>query len=208
MFVAQFLIFMKIKRQRNSKRHMAMYAQSFKFRKPYQVILDGTYLHVARMCDMKLELLERVLVGECRMMTTYCVYAELKKMGPDYRPTAAMAKRLEKRRCTHSPAVPAIECLKEIMGTKNSHNYCIATQDAGLREHLRAIPGTPLVYINKSVMILEPPSQATLERVQEVLHLNVGYCEKGEFRTAGKCTSDQEDEEEKRAKSFVCQEAI
>jgi hypothetical protein len=57
-------------------------------------------------------------------------------------------------------------------------------------------------------MILEPPSQATLERVQEVLHLNVGYCEKGEFRTGGKCTSDQEDEEEKRAKSFVCQEAI
>lgn len=50
------------------------------------------------------------------LVTTYCVYAELKKLGPDFRPTAAMAKKLEKRRCTHSPAVTAAECIKSIIG--------------------------------------------------------------------------------------------
>jgi hypothetical protein len=33
---------------------------------------------------------------------------------------------------------------------------------------LRAIPGTPIVHINRSVMILEPPSDATL-KVKEMV---------------------------------------
>ena len=49
-------------------------------------------------------------------MTTYCCYAELRKLGGELRPTAAIAKTFEKRRCTHQPAVSAKECLKEIIG--------------------------------------------------------------------------------------------
>ena len=101
-------------------------------------------------------------------MTTYCVYAELKKLGPDFRPSAAFAKKLEKRRCTHNPAVTAAECIKEIMGSANKNNYCIATQDAELRDTFREIPGIPLIYINKSVLLLEPASIQTMNKVTEV----------------------------------------
>lgn len=102
-------------------------------------------------------------------MTTYCVYAELRKLGPDCRPSAAYAKKMEKRRCTHSPAVTAAECIKEVIGETNANNYCIASQDAELRDTLRAIPGIPLLYINKSVLLLEPASEATTKKVLEVL---------------------------------------
>ena len=101
-------------------------------------------------------------------MTTYCVYAELKKLGQDFRPTAAYAKKLEKRRCTHSPAVTAAECIKEIMGSENKNNYCIATQDTELRDTFRSIPGVPLIHINKSVLLLEPASKPTMEEVSKV----------------------------------------
>lgn len=101
-------------------------------------------------------------------MTTYCVYAELKKLGPDFRPSAAFAKKLEKRRCTHNPAVTAAECIKEIIGSANKNNYCIATQDAELRDAFREIPGIPLIYINKSVLLLEPASIQTMNKVTEV----------------------------------------
>lgn len=102
-------------------------------------------------------------------MTTYCIYAELKKLGPDFRPTAAQAKKLEKRRCTHSPAVTAAECIKQVIGATNENNYCVATQDLELREELRKIPGIPILYINKSVLLLESASKATTKSVTEVM---------------------------------------
>ncbi|KAJ3261798.1 Small subunit processome component [Boothiomyces macroporosus] len=160
---------MKLKRQKKTKKNMQIYGHSFGFRQPYQFILDGNFIHVARLTGKKLEETLPAFIGaETRLMTTYCVYAELKKLGPDFRPTAAYAKKLEKRRCTHNPAVSAAECIKEIIGDTNKNNYCAASQDVELRRHLGKIPGIPLVYINKSVIILEPPSKASLERSKQL----------------------------------------
>jgi U3 small nucleolar RNA-associated protein 23 len=89
--------------------------------------------------------------------------------------------------CNHREAIPGDECLLSIvgkivsafsppsfpspsrlLGDKNKHRYVIATQSHPLRVKLRAIPGTPIVHINRSVMILEPPSDATL-KVKEMV---------------------------------------
>jgi U3 small nucleolar RNA-associated protein 23 len=48
-------------------------------------------------------------------------------------------------------------------GETNKHRYAIATQSQPLRAKLRLIPAVPIVHINRSVMILEPPSDATLK---------------------------------------------
>lgn len=113
-------------------------------------------------------MLSKFLDADIRIMTTYCVYVELRKLGSEFRPAAADAKKLEKRRCKHENAIQAAECIKEIIGESNKFNYAVATQDAELRAHLRKIRGVPLLYINKSVLILEPPSHATLEFIKKV----------------------------------------
>ncbi|KAL2919293.1 hypothetical protein HK105_200936 [Polyrhizophydium stewartii] len=160
---------MGIRRLKSAKRHMGIYQHSFGFREPFQVLVDGNFLHVARESKKNLEeALPKILTGQVKLMTTYCCYAELRKLAGEFRPTAAAAKKLEKRRCTHQPAVSAAECLREIFGAENKFNYILATQDAALRSALRAIPGVPLLYINKSVLILEPPSIATLEHVKQI----------------------------------------
>jgi U3 small nucleolar RNA-associated protein 23 len=160
----------KLKRQKQNKRNMNIYTHSFGFRQPYQVIVDGNFIHVCRTTGKKLdEILPLYLGGPARIMTTYCVYAELRKLGPEMRPSAALAKKLEKRRCTHSPAVTAKECITELLGNENKFRYCVATQDQDLRIHLRKIPGVPLIYINKSVTILEPVSKATQKHALEVI---------------------------------------
>jgi U3 small nucleolar RNA-associated protein 23 len=48
------------------------------------------------------------------------------------------------------------------IGDTNKHRYVIATQSQPLRVKLRSIPGVPILHENRSVMILEPPSDATL----------------------------------------------
>lgn len=169
---------MRLKRAKQYKRNMALYQNSFKFREPYQVIVDGNFLNVCK--NMKLdprESLHQVLMGEVKLMTTYCVCAELRSLGTDFVYVADLAKSLEKRRCTHTTQISAKECILSIIGNElinvimkgdeNKYNYCIATQDADLRESLRLIPGTPLVYANKSVVILEPLSESSRLKIRE-----------------------------------------
>ena len=54
------------------------------------------------------------------------------------------------------------------MGDDNLYNYIVATQDKELRSELRQIPGVPLLYINKSVVIFEPPSPATMQKSLQI----------------------------------------
>ncbi|KAJ3144693.1 hypothetical protein HDU89_008063 [Geranomyces variabilis] len=160
---------MKIKRQKTNKRHMAVYLNSFGFREPYQCLVDGNFMANAMHMGAGLEeILARVLTGPTKPMTTSCIQTELRKLGPDYSAVVDACASLERRRCQHAPAVPAAKCITEIIGEKNQHNYCVATQDTTLRRALAAVPGTPLVYINRSVVILEPPSGATTDRVKEI----------------------------------------
>jgi hypothetical protein len=53
-------------------------------------------------------------------------------------------------------------------GTNNKHRYVVATQSHPLRVRLRSIPAAPIVHINRSVMVLEPPSDATLNAKRAV----------------------------------------
>lgn len=55
-------------------------------------------------------------------------------------------------------------------GEKNKHRYVLATQSQPLRSKMRIIPAVPIVHVTRSVMILEPPSDATI-RVKNL----VGY---------------------------------
>lgn len=49
-----------------------------------------------------------------------------------------------------------------LSGPTNKHRYTLAVQSRKLRNHLRTIPGIPLIHFNeRGVMVLEPPSEAT-----------------------------------------------
>lgn len=83
------------------------------------------------------------------------------------------AKSFERRRCGHhelETPLSSLECLASCVDPKstltNKHRYVVATQDPKIRAFMRRIPGVPLVYVNKSVMILEPMASAT-EDVRE-----------------------------------------
>lgn len=45
----------------------------------------------------------------------------------------------------------------------NKHRYVVASQDQEVRAKMRDIAGVPLVYVNRSVMILEPMASKTAE---------------------------------------------
>ncbi|KAL0580296.1 hypothetical protein V5O48_001713 [Marasmius crinis-equi] len=140
---------------------------SFGFRQPYQVLVDSQMCKEA--IDHKLDLVKNlgtVLQGEVKPMITQCCIHEL-YLQRDQQPAVDLAKTFERRKCNHREAIPGDECLTSVVGETNKHRYVIATQSQPLRAKLRSIPAVPIVHVNRSVMVLEPPSDATLAAKQE-----------------------------------------
>ncbi|EPT04253.1 hypothetical protein FOMPIDRAFT_1114186 [Fomitopsis schrenkii] len=166
---------MRQKRAKAYRKLMSLYCMSFGFRQPYQVLVDSEMCKasVAQKLDFAKQV-ETVLQGTVKLMITQCCIHELYLQGKTQQPAVDLAKTFERRKCNHREAIPGDECLASVVGETNKHRYVIATQSHDLRVKLRAIPAVPIVHINRSVMILEPPSKATLEAKEsaeeQILH--------------------------------------
>lgn len=100
-------------------------------------------------------------------MITQCeirkLYAQNKE--PGISEAIDLAKTFERRRCGHHPEeypepMSTHDCLESIVDPKgsgqNKHRYVVASQDQDVRRMLRGVRAVPLIYIKRSVMILEP----------------------------------------------------
>ncbi|KAI0335352.1 Fcf1-domain-containing protein [Cubamyces sp. BRFM 1775] len=154
---------MRQKRAKAYRKLMSLYSLSFGFRQPYQVLVDSHMCKEA--VAHKIELVKQlgiVLQGTVKPMITQCCIHELYLQGKEQQPAVDLAKTFERRKCNHREAIPGDDCISSIVGETNKHRYVIASHSQELRQKLRAIPGVPIVHMNRSVMILEPPSDATL----------------------------------------------
>lgn len=143
---------------------MHLYSMSFGFRQPYQILVDSEMCQIAM--DAKLDLIKQfstVLQGNVKPMITQCCMHELYLQGKVRQAAVDLAKTFERRKCNHREAIPGDECLSSVVGDTNKHRYVVATQSQSLRNGLRIIPAVPVVHINRAVMVLEPPSEATLK---------------------------------------------
>lgn len=198
---------MRQKRAKAYRKQMSYYQMNFKFREPYQLLVDDEI--VLESCRVKLDLvkaLERTIQAECKPMITQCCMEALYRS--ENAQAIALAKNFERRRCGHRPApkgraaVEAAEayankvkqaeargdeppkkpddgsrkphdCLWEVIvhNNQNKHRYVVATQKDKLRNRLRRIPAVPMLYLSRSVMVMEPMSQIT-ERARAMIEQN------------------------------------
>ncbi|KUI67947.1 rRNA-processing protein utp23 [Cytospora mali] len=166
---------MRGKRSKAYRKLLKQFELAFGFRQPYQVLVDADLVSDAHRCAMDLpQYLSNTLHGEVKILITQCsmrhLYARNKEPGVDR--IIEKAKDYERRRCGHHPEeypepCSTLDCLGSVVGATNKHRYVVASQDLEVRSRMRGIPGVPLIYINRSVMILEPMAGATNRVVQK-----------------------------------------
>lgn len=106
--------------------------------------------------------LSRLLQGEARLFTCGFVLKELRTLGLED------ALRTAERTCGVMKAPKEVddmsvdEGILKMVGHRNNKKYVVATQDVELRKRLRRVPGVPLVYMNRAVLVLEKQSDASL----------------------------------------------
>ncbi|KAI1440850.1 hypothetical protein F5Y02DRAFT_401555 [Annulohypoxylon stygium] len=159
----------RAKRSKQYRKLMEQFSMGFGFRVPYQVLVDADFIAEANKCKMDLvRRLEDTLHGEVKPMITQCSMRHLyeRKSEPGVEAAIEQAKtQFERRRCGHHPdeypkPLSALECIQSVVDPKdnavNKHRYVCAINDDSVRASIRQIAGTPLLFIRRSVMIMEP----------------------------------------------------
>jgi U3 small nucleolar RNA-associated protein 23 len=125
--------------------------------------------------------LERTLQGSVKPMISQCEMRKLYNAEHKDEDLIEQAKRFERKRCNHhelEEPLSTLQCLSECVDPKsnhtNRHRYVVASQSQEVRAAMREIKGVPLVYIHRSVMIMEPMAESS----QQVRDRE----EKGKFR--------------------------
>ncbi|KAI1121443.1 Fcf1-domain-containing protein [Nemania abortiva] len=167
----------RAKRSKQYKRLMNQYEINFGFREPYQVLCDSQFLEAAIRSKMDIDhILKATLHGSTKLLITQCsmrwLYA--RKDEPGVKAVIEFAKeRVERRRCGHHPSdypepLQEIECLDSVVDPSqngvNKHRYVCAINDDEVRTSLRnGVQVVPLLYIRRSVLIMEPASATTIK---------------------------------------------
>ncbi|KAE9989156.1 hypothetical protein EG328_000088 [Venturia inaequalis] len=195
---------MRGKRSKQYRKLMQQYALGFGFREPYQVIVTSDIIEDAARFQMDLTGgISRTLHGEVKPLITQCSIRHMYNATPKNENLILQAKTYERRRCGHLPdedPKSELECLKSVVDSKdngtNKHRYVVATQDQALRAQMRAIPGVPLIYINRSVMIMEPMADATatIREREERAKFKAGLKSKRGSTVTGKRGREDDDE--------------
>lgn len=161
---------MKIKRQKQAKKLISFYKYNFSFREPFQILVDGTFCQAALKNKIQIkEQMPKYLMGEVQLCTTSCALKELESLGKELYGAKIILQRYQVRKCAHfKEPIPASDCLLSMLGKTNPHHYFVATQDHTLTTGLKEIPGVPLFYIILNTIVLDKPSQVSLDHVQKV----------------------------------------
>lgn len=79
------------------------------------------------------------------------------------------AKSMERRRCNHhvlDEPLSTLECFNSVIDPKNSqtnrNRYVVASQDKDVRRYCRGVKGVPLVFVKRSVMVMEPMATGSI----------------------------------------------
>ncbi|KAL7909457.1 Fcf1 domain-containing protein [Trichoderma velutinum] len=212
---------MRGKRSKQYRKLMEQFSMTFGFREPYQILVDAEMIKDANRCTMDLEArLQGTVHGKVKPLITQCeirkLYAE--KDQPGVNAAIELAKTFERRRCGHHPneypkPLETMECMRSVVDPKstgeNKHRYVVASQSLDVRRMLRGIRGVPLIYIKRSVMILEPMADESVqirEREEkrkfraELKKNTLGKRKREEKEENGDDGSESDDDEVKQSK--------
>lgn len=197
---------MKTSRQKKARKYLAFFINNFKFRQPFQVLIDGNFAFAALENKFNIQdQLPKYFQFETKLLTTPCVILETEKLGEVSKAVGGamqIVKQYSVHKCGHEKKpVSGAKCLRSMVGKDNPSRYIIATQDRELQDILRKIPGVPVMYLHGKAPTLESPSEASRVYAENIRKgLGMTSWEKENIKTLKRVAGIKEDIEEKPKK--------
>ncbi|XP_012532593.1 rRNA-processing protein UTP23 homolog [Monomorium pharaonis] len=162
---------MKTSRAKKARKTLGFYVNNYKFRQPFQVLIDGTFAFLALQNKFNIqEQITKYFQSEIKLLTTACIISETEKLGifsPAVNGATQIIKQYAVHRCGHEKKpISGSKCLQFMIGKNNSTRYIIATQDRELQDKLRMVPGVPIIYLHGKAPTLESPSETSRKHAE------------------------------------------
>lgn len=176
---------------------------------PYRVLLDGNFL--AMCVQMKVDVRERVpkllqvKPRDCELLVPRAALRELELLGDAMREALQVARQLQVvEHGELGDEADVTKVVSALVGDRNERKFVVCTQEVELRKVLRAVPGVPLIYLNRSVLVFEEISRATLAIVRSEEKAKAAKLDENEKRkldaVAASAASDDDDLQPSRKK--------
>jgi U3 small nucleolar RNA-associated protein 23 len=152
---------MRITRHKTFKKALRFFKAAFDLVDPYHVILDPSFIDssVCAKINPK-EDLAKLLAGRVTPMVTECIMCHLRKNGRSKTEALLFGKSCYRLKCGHdgkNPLSPT-DCVLAQLDKENPRHFLVATQEDDLKARSRVVPGTPVLSIHGSLLMLESPS--------------------------------------------------
>lgn len=156
------------KKNKLVKKAVNFYKYIFKFDPPFNVLLDGNFISIAKQkkFDFK-EILQKTLDEKVHIIITACIVNELREFDSKIPGLLSSVMNFKIEECNHNN-LPPEECIKSLIGKKNKKKYFVATQDIMLRNQLRKFVAVPLLFFDQNILLIDKPSRATMEAYERV----------------------------------------
>jgi U3 small nucleolar RNA-associated protein 23 len=168
---------MRVNRAKAVRKSLQFFNIVFGYEKAkFHVLLDGNFIYAAIKYKIDIqERLDRLLQnGVVKLYVLKSVLEELRQVGVKTKSSLDFAmKYCETLDDSKHRGDNANERIISMMKQQHSdwlaapsqhkRKFMVATQDKDLRSALGYIPGIPLIYLNKVILVLEPPSPTSRE---------------------------------------------
>lgn len=163
------------KKNKLIKKATNFYKFVFKFDPPFNILLDGNFIAIAKQKKLNMkEVLEKNLDEKVHLIITSCIVDELREFDSKIPGLLDSIMNYKIEECAHKSTTPE-NCIKNYVGTKNRKKYFVATQDLMLRNQLRKCVAVPLVFFDQNIILLEKPSRASTEAYERVNNFYIFY---------------------------------
>ncbi|KAG5182081.1 Fcf1-domain-containing protein, partial [Tribonema minus] len=171
---------MRITRAKQYRRRLRFFRIVYGVQAPYKVLLDGNFIHACLAHKVEMgERIQAVLQGEkYKLLVPKTAIDELRALGEKFQAAAAFATRSCQTITEHAPGKgsPA-EQIEALISSDNPHRYIVASQDEELRAKLRNVAGCPLLYLSKTVLLMEQASGKTKAAFEALERRKTGVTE-------------------------------
>ncbi len=160
---------MRITRHKAFKKALRFFKAAFDYVDPYHIILDPSFIDSAVTGKIKpKEDLSKLLGGRVTPMVTECIMCHLRRNGRSKTDALLMGKSCYRLKCGHDPKKPLspTECVLTQLENENQRHFFVATQEDELKSKARVIPGTPVLSIHGSLLMMESPSNESRQSAE------------------------------------------
>lgn len=162
------------KRKKQTRKQLDFYARTFRMRAPYQVLCDANFVHafLKNKLGSRLEELQGLVsaaldASQVKLLLCESSLGEIEELFGKESELYVLARGMETIRCgrdeQESNGIPPQVAMRKLVGNGlNRRGYLVATQDDELKEHFRTVPGVPLLYIQRQLLLMDAPSESSV----------------------------------------------